>query len=160
MPLLPSYSLLSEISLIRLKGSFGSLNTLTINIGYLYGLAASLIIPVHLLPLVSLIPSIIFLLLSPFLPESPVWLIRQGRAEDAKAVLQRLRGPGYDIEPEIKEIEIVAKKIEVENITPKTTIMTRAKKALMSCKKTALDRTFFLPSAIVCTLFTVQAFSG
>ena len=109
-----------------------------------YGLAASLIIPVHLLPLVSLIPSIIFLILSPFLPESPVWLIRsvhqddiaymtdlqkesyrpfhtfpqksylpfhpfhftyvyrQGRAEDAKAVLQRLRGPGYDIEPEVK----------------------------------------------------------
>ena len=61
---------------------------------------------------------------------------------------------------QIKEMEIVAKKIEVENITPKTTIMTRAKKALMSCKQTALDRTFFLPSAIICTLFTVQAFSG
>ena len=59
-----------------------------------------------------------------------------------------------------KEMEIVAKKIEVENITPKTTIMTRAKKALKSCKETALDRTFFLPSAIICTLFTVQAFSG
>ena len=57
-------------------------------------------------------------------------------------------------------MEIVAKKIEVENITPKTTLMTRAKKALMSCKETALDRTFFLPSAIVCTLFTFQAFSG
>ena len=61
---------------------------------------------------------------------------------------------------QIKEMEIVAKKIEVENITPKTTIMTRAKKALMSCKETVLDRTFFLPMAIVCTLFTVQAFSG
>ena len=61
---------------------------------------------------------------------------------------------------QVKEMEIVAKKIEVENITPKTTFMTRAKKALMSCKETLLDRTFFLPSAIVCTLFTVQAFSG
>ena len=61
---------------------------------------------------------------------------------------------------QIKEMEIVAKKIEVENITPKRTIMARARKALKSCKETALDRTFFLPSAIVCTLFTVQAFSG
>ena len=61
---------------------------------------------------------------------------------------------------QIKEMEIVAKKIEVENIAPKTTIMARARKALMSCKETVLDRTFFLPSAIVCTLFTVQAFSG
>ena len=61
---------------------------------------------------------------------------------------------------QIKEMEIVAKKIEVENIAPKTTIMTRAKKALMSCKQTALDRTFFLPLTIVCTLFTVQALSG
>ena len=111
---------------------------LVMDVVFRYGLAASLIIPVHLLPLVSLIPSIIFLLLSPLLPESPFWLIRsaymtdlqkesyrpfhtfpqksylpfhpfhftyvyrQGRAEDAKAVLQRLRGPGYNIEPEVR----------------------------------------------------------
>ena len=60
---------------------------------------------------------------------------------------------------QIKEMEIVAKKIEVENITPKRTIMTRAKKTLKSCKQTAVDRTFFLPLAIVCTLFTFQAIS-
>ena len=47
-----------------------------------YSFAASLIIPVHLLPLVSLIPSIIFLLLSPLLPESPFWLIRSAYMTD------------------------------------------------------------------------------
>ena len=41
-----------------------------------YGLVASLMIPVHLLPLITLLPSIAFLLLSALLPESPVWLIR------------------------------------------------------------------------------------
>ena len=43
-----------------------------------YGLVASLVIPVHMLPLImiTLLPSIIFILLSALLPESPVWLMR------------------------------------------------------------------------------------
>lgn len=59
-----------------------------------YGLVASLLVPVHLLPLITLVPSIgthlylsheppsspffstAFLLLFALLPESPVWLIR------------------------------------------------------------------------------------
>ena len=38
----------------------------------------------------------------PFHPFHFTDVFRQGRAEDAKAVLQRLRGPGYDIEPEVR----------------------------------------------------------
>ena len=45
---------------------------------------------------ISYFPSIIL----PTLSSLPLHFYRQGRAEDAKAVLQRLRGPGYDIEPE------------------------------------------------------------
>ena len=47
-----------------------------------YGLVASLVIPVHLLPLITLLPSIIFILLSALLPESPVWLIRFVHPDD------------------------------------------------------------------------------
>ena len=36
----------------------------------------------------------------------------------------------------------------------------RVEKAWMSCKGVATDRTFILPFAIVCTLFTFQALSG
>ena len=34
------------------------------------------------------------------------------------------------------------------------------KKAWMSCKEAATDRTFILPFAIICCLFTFQALSG
>ena len=47
-----------------------------------YGLVASLVIPVHLLPLITLLPSIIFILLSALLPESPVWLMRFVHPDD------------------------------------------------------------------------------
>ena len=39
-------------------------------------------------------------------------------------------------------------------------LMSHMRKAWMSCKETATDRTFFLPFIIICALFTIQAFSG
>jgi len=95
MALLPSYSLLSEMSTIRLRGSLGSLNTLNANGGYLYGMLVSLVVPVHYLSLVTLLPSVLFLLVACLLPESPLWLIRKGRVEESRKVVQWLRGSHF-----------------------------------------------------------------
>jgi len=96
---------LSEIGLIRLRGLMGSLMTLTPNVGYLYGLLLGALVPVNLVPWVVVGPCVLYLLLSWTLVESPVWLVQQGRSSEARLVLSKLRGPVYNPEPEIAELE-------------------------------------------------------
>jgi len=149
LALLPSYSILSEISLIRLRGSLGSLNTLNANGGYMFGLVLAILVPVHVLSLVLMIPSIIFLLTCYILPESPVWLARQGRDQEAKSVLQWLRGKTYCINLEVKDMEAVL-------------CEEAAAREMDQSRKTGIltDRTFILPLMVVCSLFIIQALSG
>lgn len=54
-------------------------------------------------------------MLSAFLPESPVWLMRKGYKDSAKKVLLTLRGTKYDINPEIKELEDLVAVSQYEN---------------------------------------------
>jgi len=147
MALLPSYALLSEMSLIRLRSSLGSLNTLNANGGYLFGLVASILVPVEYLSLATTIPSLVFLLLCYKMPESPIWLMRREREDDARKVLTWLRGDKYNVEPEMKELEVVV-------------MEERLKTEASSMLSALADRTFVMPFAIVCTIFTFQALSG
>jgi hypothetical protein len=42
-----------------------------------------------------------------FLPESPLWLIKSKKSNDAKTVLLWLRGLDYPVDVEVKEIELI-----------------------------------------------------
>jgi len=48
----------------------------------------------------------LFLILSIFLPESPLWLVKRGREKDAMEVLEKLRGPDYPVNIEIEELKV------------------------------------------------------
>ena len=84
---------------------------------------------------VTLLPSALFLLVPCILPESPLWLIRfvlmeivsqhrnnnyhmmtkshilirKGQVEEGRKVIQWLRGAHYAFEPEVKEMEAIAR---------------------------------------------------
>ena len=93
------------------------------------------------------LPSVLFFLLCWRLPESPVWLMRNDREEEARRTLAWLRGGAYDIEPEVEEIrEVVAKE---NKITTTQSVIDVVK-----------SRTFLQPLALTCTLAMVQLLSG
>jgi MFS transporter, SP family, galactose:H+ symporter len=93
--LVPTY--LSEISPAQIRGRMLTLNQLLITIGLL---AAYLVNAVfsssgdwRAMFWVGAIPSVALALASLRLPESPAWLVRQGRTDDAKAMIGSVAGP-------------------------------------------------------------------
>ena len=144
---MPGFALLSEICLIRYRGQLATLNTFNGNFGWLLGLCIGLVVPVPFLVITLSSPSLLFLLLCWKLPESPVWLMRRGREEEARQTLAWLRGNKYDIEPEVEEIrEVVAKENKI--------------KTTQSVIDVVKSRTFLQPLALTCTLSMVQLLSG
>ena len=94
---------LSEIALIRLRGTLAVWNTVMTNASFIYSLFFAATLSHHGLILVSMLPSTAYILVSYFLPESHMWLMSQNRHQEAEETLQKLRGPNYNISLELKE---------------------------------------------------------
>lgn len=116
-------SLLTEISIIRLRGTFGTLNTMLINLGMMFGLIYGAVLPQNLLLPLSAAPCLLFLALAYFVPESPLWLVKKRRFSEADDVLQYLRGPTYNYAVEIKELSNVSQQREDETFQEKVTFL-------------------------------------
>ena len=50
------------------------------------------------------VPAVLFFLLMFLVPESPRWLVKQGRDEQARAILARVGGPAY-ADSEVRDIK-------------------------------------------------------
>ena len=123
----------------------GSMMTLIPNGGYLYGIMFSSIVPVHILPWILVLPSIIFLAFFWYVVESPVWLMTKGRTTEAREVIAWLRGPQYHLEPEAKELETLA----CENLGDQP-----------ANKDPILSRAFLVPLLILSAIFFFHALVG
>ena len=135
---------LSEIALVRWRGTLGSFNALTPNAGYLYGIMVGGFLPVRIFPWVMVGPSIVFLLFSWTLSDTPLWYIKVGRSDEARISLKWIRGENYRFEPELKELEDLL-----------STDGVKVDKLAMLTK-----RTFVLPTLILCCLFFIHASVG
>ncbi|XP_028664757.1 solute carrier family 2, facilitated glucose transporter member 1 [Erpetoichthys calabaricus] len=122
MSLNPLY--IQEISPRSMRGACATVNQALYSIGILLGMLMSLDTVLGtddywpLMLSLSLIPAFLQYLCLPFCPESPRYLIiNQGKVEEAKKVLQTLRGPLRDTSSEITEIQD-----EAINIQSKVTV--------------------------------------
>nr|XP_023013560.1 facilitated trehalose transporter Tret1-like isoform X1 [Leptinotarsa decemlineata] len=95
----------SEIAHKSLRGTLGSFFQLMVTIGillaYIFG---KFLNPIHFTIWCACIP-FIFVILFVFQPESPIFLLKIGRYNEARSALSKLRGPTYKIDTEINEIE-------------------------------------------------------
>ncbi|XP_046369787.2 solute carrier family 2, facilitated glucose transporter member 1-like [Haliotis rufescens] len=127
--LVPLY--LTEIAPKKIRGAVGTCHQLAITLGILSSQIlgmTELFGTVDLWPLLfafNAIPSLVCLLVLPFCPESPRWmLISKNREEEAKTAMQKLRG--YDnVEDEMGEMRAEAKKSRnAKNFTLKDLLTT------------------------------------
>ena len=103
---------ISEIALIRLRGTLAVWNTVMTNASFIYSLFFAATLSHQGLILISMVPSATYILVSYFLPESHMWLMSKNRLEDAQQTLQTLRGPNYNINLELKEAKNLFKVTE------------------------------------------------
>lgn len=147
----PAYA--SEVCPIALRGTLTAYINLCFVIGQLLGngvIAGTSQLSTHWaysapFAVQWLWPAII-LIGSPFAPESPWWLVRKGRFDDAEKALKRLTAKGVDVKPTLAMI-IETDRLELEMETGST---------YWDCfKKTNLRRT-----EISIGVYTIQVFSG
>jgi SP family galactose:H+ symporter-like MFS transporter len=138
---------LTEISTVRMRGPVSGCNMTSNVIGLLCYTALCIVLPIQLLPLVLAANCVIVFVLVLVLPESPQWLVRHGREEQARASLRRLRGAAYPgLEVELEEIKQCVK--EREGL------------AKASFLKALGTRTFSMPISIFTVVFICLGLVG
>ena len=93
-----AYLILTDLSLIRFRGIMATLNSFSNNFAWLVGLIVGKYCSLNILVISYALSPALFLILSPFLPESPLWLTKQGMEEKAAKALRKIRGEEYPIQ--------------------------------------------------------------
>lgn len=94
-----------EISDDTTRGPIGVLNTVIINVGVLAAYVIGTYCSVPVVAWIYAVPPVVFIIIFYWMPETPVYLLRNGRETEAQRALRMLRGPVYDIKGEIEEIK-------------------------------------------------------
>ena len=93
-----AYLILTDLSLIRFRGMMATLNSFSNNFAWLIGLVIGKYCPLNVVILTYAMSPALFLILSPFLPESAVWLTKKGLEKEAVKALRCVRGPDYPVQ--------------------------------------------------------------
>ena len=98
---------IGEISSPKLRGLFGAFTQIAIALGIVlnYGISSIPEMDYFYTALVAVGVITVFVCAVVWLRESPSWLIRHGRSQEAVKVLQWLRGPKVKVEREVERIE-------------------------------------------------------
>ena len=96
---------LSEIALIRYRGSLSTMNTVAMNLFVAVSLLCAALLPFSYFIIAAGVPACLFLSFAIFIPESPIWYAKKGLFEEARKSLEWLRGSKYQLKEELEEME-------------------------------------------------------
>ncbi|XP_037789163.1 facilitated trehalose transporter Tret1-like [Penaeus monodon] len=97
-------TLISELSQPRLRGFLLGFEEVLVALGQMAVYVMADLLPWALATALCSAPFFVLFACAYFLPESPYWLVRKGREEDAAKALRRLRGRGASVEEELSQI--------------------------------------------------------
>lgn len=92
------------IPTIFLSGALGTFFQLFLTLGQLQVYILGIFDSYKILCYACTASSIVLFIGLPFIPESPLYLVKKKRPTDAEKVLRRLRGPHYDVSFEMKDM--------------------------------------------------------
>lgn len=98
----------SEIAEQSIRGMLGTLFQLQITAGILFAYATAFTDSLHVIAILCSMAPALLLISFPFIPESPAWLVMQGRKNEANDVLKHFRGVHYSTETELASLELQA----------------------------------------------------
>ena len=96
---------INEIAPSKLRGLFGSLPQLFVTLGILVVYALGTGLNYYWVSNIAIAITLLMVVLALFLEETPRWLISNHRHVSAERVLRKLRGPNYDVEKELSDIQ-------------------------------------------------------
>jgi len=135
-----------EIALIRMRGTLAVMNTVMTNASFIYSLIFSATMPLQGLMIMSAIVPLLFLMVSHFLPESPNWLMKNGKYEETEKTILALRGAQYQHNLEIQDIQSVS---DNQSVT-----------GFWSTANELKSRQVLTPVLIMLGMFILQSLSG
>ncbi|KAF5308669.1 hypothetical protein FQR65_LT06130 [Abscondita terminalis] len=98
-----------EIGQKEVRGAIGSFLQMMISCGILFAVVTAKFLSIQTYTILCGVVPIVFAVLFLFMPETPYYYIKTQKTSQARLALVKLRGPDYDIETEIKEIETYIK---------------------------------------------------
>ncbi|XP_011645679.1 facilitated trehalose transporter Tret1-like, partial [Pogonomyrmex barbatus] len=98
----------SEIAEQSIRGLLGTIFQLQITAGILFAYATAFTDSLHVIAILCSMAPALLLIFFPFIPESPAWLVMQGRKNEACDVLKYFRGMHYRTETELASLELQA----------------------------------------------------
>ncbi|PSN36458.1 hypothetical protein C0J52_18340 [Blattella germanica] len=95
----------SEIAEKEIRGALGSYFQLMVTIGilFVYGIGSA-VEPMHLSMICGIVP-LVFGVIFFFMPETPLYHLKKGEKDKARASLQWFRGRNYNVDAELQEIQ-------------------------------------------------------
>ena len=137
----------NEMSTIKTRGPIVGACLTSMVVATLGYTALCIVLPIQWLSLVVVGHHALVFLLQFLLPNSPQWLLRKSREDEACESLKKLRGQKYEgIDAEVEEMKQV--------------IEARASLAQTSTLNALKDRTFKMPLAILSCVFVIEACAG